>query len=157
MRLANWSLPIDGTVVVLHDSVMNNSKRFSEVVLDNHGSIVHMLMNKQKRVVVEIDTPHEERVIRHLASIGLNPALMSIEEHDLLMARSQAPLALLHEVLSTDLSQYANDGMLTPSGTVLMETLRDRAVAWTPTTIESLLKNPQLKVLINEMQSKLQE
>jgi hypothetical protein len=149
--------PSNDTLVVLHDSVMNISRNFNNDVLDGRGSIVHMLMNQQNRVIVESGTPHQERLVKHLASIGLSPALMLVQEHDLLMARSQAPLALLHEVLLKDLTEYAESGMLTPSGLVLMQTLRDRAITWTPTTIQSLLHNPQLQVLLDEMQSKLSE
>lgn len=149
--------PSNDTMVVLHDSVMDISKNFNDDTLHGQGSIVHMLMNQQNRVIVESAAPHKERLIQHLASIGLSPAFMSVQEHDLLMARSQAPLALLQEVLSKDLTEYAESGMLTPSGTILMQTLKDRAIAWTPTTIQSLLHNPQLQVLLDEMQSKLSE
>jgi prephenate dehydrogenase len=144
-------------IIVLHDSVMNSSKDFNNKYLDGQGSIVHMLLNDHNRVIVESGTPHQESLVKHLASIGLRPAFMSVDEHDLLMARSQAPLALLHEVLSKDLAEYAENDMLTPSGLVLVQTLRDRAIAWTPNTMQSLLRNPQLQVLLDEMQAKLSE
>ena len=150
-------LPGKDTLVILHDSVMSTSREFNNKALNGQGSIVHMLMNKQNKVIVEFDAPNKSRLIQHLSLIGLNPESMSIEEHDVLMARTQAPLALLHEVLSKDLKKYADDGMLTPSGTVLMKTLKNRAIAWTPATTESLLNNPQLDVLVDELRLRLRE
>jgi len=154
-KITNLQVSNKNTLIILHESVMRTSKDYSDVVLQGKGSVVHMLMNKQKRVVIEKGTKHQKRLTEHVVSLGLNPVLMSINEHDLLMARSQAPLALLHEVLSQDLSQYADEGMLTPSGLILMHTLKNRAITWTPATIESILSNQQLQVLLDEMQSKL--
>lgn len=143
----------DGTIVVLHDSVMSSSRLASLDRLGGRAAIVHMLMNRQSTVIIAEDEPHHDEVASHMQLIGLQPKYMSVDEHDLLMARSQAPLALMSAVLLPYLYQQRDLGMLTPSGALLVETLHARALVWTPETVRSILRNPQLKVLIDDMQS----
>jgi hypothetical protein len=145
-------LPPTNAVVILHDSVMNTSSEASASYLHNDAAIAHMLMNEQNTVVVASDAPHSESVISHFASIGLNPVAMTIAQHDFMIARSQAPLALLCKTLLPYLYEQADKGLLTPSGQLLANTLRSRELAWTDTTIQSILSNPQLQTLVNDMQ-----
>jgi hypothetical protein len=146
------SIP-EGTIIVLHDSVMSSSRAANDEKLDGRAAIVHMLMNDQATVVIAQDAPHQNIVADHMRSIGLSPKLSYIDEHDLLMAKSQAPLALLTQTLLPYLYEQRDAGMLTPSGQLLVETLHSRSLAWTPETIHSILRNPQLEFLVDDMQS----
>lgn len=141
------------TIIVLHDSVMSSSRTASHEKLDDNAAIVHMLMNDQLSVVIANDAPHGDVLTEHMKAIGLDPKHMLIDEHDLLMARSQAPLALLCQTLLPYLYEQRDLGMLTPSGQLLVEALHSRVLAWTPETIHSILHNPQLKFLVDDMQS----
>ena len=146
------SIPKD-TIIVLHDSVMSSSRTANEQKLDGQAAIVHMLMNDQSTVVIAQDAPHQQAIAAHMQSIGLTPKFALIDEHDLLMAKSQAPLALLTQTLLPYLYEQRDAGMLTPSGQLLVETLHSRVLAWTPETIHSILRNPQLEFLVDDMQS----
>lgn len=145
------SLP-DDTTIVLHDSVMSSSRTASHKLLSGKAAIIHMLMNDQKMVVVAEDAPHSEDVAQHMKATGMNVTFMFVDQHDRLMSRSQAPFALLCQVLLPYLYEQRDAGMLTPSGQLLVEALHSRELAWTKGTIHSILGNPQLKELVDEMQ-----
>lgn len=147
------SLPPTTATIVLHDSVMHTSKRASTQYLGGHAAVAHMLMNTGEAVIVASDAPHHDTVAHHFATIGLVPQSMTIREHDHMMARSQAPLALLCKVLLPYLYEQADKGLLTPSGQLLADTLRSRELAWTGTTIHSILQNPELRTFMDDMQS----
>jgi hypothetical protein len=131
---------------------MSSSLTASKQYVDGEAAVVHMLMNKTNTVVVATDTPRHEVINEHLRSIGLEPRNMTVREHDYLIARSQAPLALLCETLLPYLYEQAELGLLTPSGELLASTLHSRELAWTKETRDSILRNPELETLINEMQ-----
>jgi hypothetical protein len=150
------SIP-DDTIIVLHDSVMSSSRTVNDTKLDGKGAIVHMLMNDQSTVIIAKDAPHHDVISDHMRSIGLAPKSSFIDEHDLLMAKSQAPLALLTQTLLPYLYEQRDAGMLTPSGQLLVETLHSRALAWTPETIHSIMRNPQLQYLVDDMQSMIDD
>lgn len=149
------TLPPTDACLVLHDSVMHSSIHAANT---HEGTlvIVHMLMNQQDTVVVARDMPGYRHIANHLAQLDLRPQYMSIVEHDYLMARSQAPLALLCRTLLPYLHEQAELGLLTPSGQLLADTLRARELVWTDATIRSILRNPQLKTLLREMSDTLQ-
>ncbi len=142
-------------IAVLHDSVMATSKEASERYLNGSAAIVHMLMNEANTVVAAADAPHHQEITAHLLAIGLKPHAMTIAEHDSLMARSQAPLALLCKTLLPFLYEQDKEGLLTPSGQLLATTLQARELAWTDETVRSILQNPQLPRLIKDMQAAL--
>lgn len=142
-------------LLVLHDSVMNTSKRASDRYLDGKAAIVHMLMNNNDAVVVASDAPHHDEMTQHLKTIGLTPHSMTVREHDYMIARSQAPLALLCKTLLPYLYEQADKGLLTPSGQLLVDTLRSRELVWTDATVHSILQNPELDTLLLDMQTTL--
>lgn len=144
-------------VVVLHDSVMAASRQAGNQYLGGQAAVVHMLMNDTQTVVVASDAPHSQLITAHLREIGLSPRAMTIAEHDYLMARSQAPLALLCKTLLPFLDEQDGKGLLTPSGQLLAATLRARELAWTDETIRSILRNPQLPRLIKDMRAAMAE
>ncbi|MDX2775955.1 NmrA family NAD(P)-binding protein [Streptomyces caniscabiei] len=146
-------LPSTSAIIVLHDSVMHTSKQASEQYLNNNAAIVHMLMNKANTVIVANDAPHHTELTEHLSAIGLSPQSMSVREHDYMIARSQAPLALLIKALLPYLYEQADEGLLTPSGQLLADTLRSRELIWTNTTIHSILQNPELDALLHDLQT----
>ena len=144
---------IGDQIIVLHDSVMSYSRSFNNDFIRGKAAIVHMLMNKKGTVIIASDAPHSAKIHEHMAKIGYEPHVMSVEEHDYLMAHSQAPLALLCQTLLPYLYEKQNEGLLTASGQLLADTLKSREIVWTPETITSILRNPQLKHLIAHMQS----
>lgn len=150
-------LPATDALIVLHDSVMNSSRRASGQYLNGEAAIVHMLMNDHQTVVVASDAPHHDRVTAHFEQIGYTPRGMTVDEHDYMIARSQAPLALLCKTVLPYLYEKADQGLLTPSGQLLADTLRSRELVWTDATIRSILNNPQLSTLINQMQDTLRK
>lgn len=134
----------------MHDSVMDTSRRFNDQ-LDQKAAVVHLLMNSAQRAVVASDQPNAEAAASHLQQLGFNPISMPVDEHDRIIARSQAPLALLCDALLPELFQLDKEGLLTPSGETLAETLRSRTLIWTPATRRAILRNPQLRDLISEL------
>ena len=154
VEAARYLLPTNA-IVVLHDSVMHTSRQASERYLHGHAAIVHMLMNDSNTVVIASNAPHHDVVGRHFTSVGLTPRSMTVEDHDYMIARSQAPLALLCKTLLPYLYKQADRGLLTPSGQLLVNTLRSRELAWTDATVHSILQNPQLQSLINDLQEAL--
>lgn len=138
------------TLVVLHDSVMSQSKHTAVNQFNRHAITVHMLMNHRKMVVIDETHESRNRVIRHFEQLGCNTTLLSVDTHDRVMARSQAPLALLLRLLHNDLLLWQCAGLLTPSAEDLLLVLTKRQEVWTTTTIDSLLKNRQVMQLIDE-------
>jgi hypothetical protein len=147
------NMPPTTATIVLHDSVMCTSKKASERYLGSNAAIAHMLMNSSRTVVVASDAPHHDVIARHFTAIGLLPQRMTIPEHDYMMARSQAPLALLCKTLLPYLYEQADKGLLTPSGQLLADTLQSRELAWTEATIHSILQNAELHTLMHDIQS----
>lgn len=139
-------------IIVLHDSVMNTSRQASDDYLSSQAAIVHMLMNDADAVVIASDAPHHDTITQHITDIGLAPHSMTIDEHDYMIARSQAPLALLCKTLLPYLYTKSDQGLLTPSGQLLADTLRARELIWTDETVHSILQNPQLQTLLDDMQ-----
>lgn len=149
------NLPKTTAIVVLHDSVMNTSRQACRQWLSGRAAIVHMLMNDQQTVVVATDSQHVDIMTQHFSDADYSVVQMTIDEHDELMAHSQAPLALLCRTLLPMLYDQENRGLLTPSGQLLADTLRSREAAWTDATIQSILSNPQLQQLMDDMQDTL--
>lgn len=141
----------DTTLVVLHDSVMSSSLRTQAGQLEGRAAIVHMLMNASSSVVLAEESAQLTRTKAHMELLGYQVHTMSIVDHDQLMARSQAPLAILCQVLLPYLFEQQDKGLLTPSGELLVSTLHSRQLAWTDETVRSILSNPELKVLLHEM------
>ena len=144
---------IGKAIIILHDSVMNTSREANKRHLNNSAAIIHMLMNDAKAVVIASDAAHHEAIQRHISAIGLRPHSMTIDEHDYMIARSQAPLALLCKTLLPYLYTKSDQGLLTPSGQLLADTLRARELVWTDATIHSILQNPQLQTVLDDMQN----
>jgi hypothetical protein len=114
-------------------------------------------MNKTRTTIVADEHPLDDRTEKHLNDAGLRLEVLSIDDHDYLMSKSQAPLALLCQVLLPYLFEQQQRGLLTESGELLAETLRKRQIAWTPQTVNSILNNPRLDDLINEMSQIVQK
>jgi prephenate dehydrogenase len=139
--------------IILHDSVMHNSVKAIALRADRHVfSIVHCLMNDTDRVFIDkenLDTPH---MTQHFIALGLSPKLTTVSEHDRLMARSQGILASLITLgIKGELDIASHNGDLTPSASELLAVLTNRAANWTPQTVESILSNPELKQLTDEI------
>ncbi|HEY1085380.1 MAG TPA: hypothetical protein VGE34_01495 [Candidatus Saccharimonadales bacterium] len=144
-------------IAILHDSVMHTSNAANDAYFAGNASVVHMLMNEEDKVVVAERTANEDEVIKHVAEIGMNPVVMPACKHDEIMAMSQAPLALLCEMVHLPLQQYLADGLLTPSGKELANALSARTATWTDATVGSLLQNPYLHKLVRDMRDALNE
>lgn len=139
-----------GQMLILHDSVMSTSKAINTQYFSSKAHVIHMLMNSSRTAVIEPAPAVDLK--KHLQSIGCSPVPMAIDEHDRMMARSQTPLALLVKLLLDDLRGWHDRKLLTPSGEVLLEALEARAINWTEQTMRSLLSNPQIRPLLDEMQ-----
>lgn len=140
-----------GQIIILHDSVMATSETISTKFFNGKASVIHMLMNEASTVVIDSASPNQQNVIQHMRSLGMLPKIMTIIEHDRIMSRSQAPLAVLTALLKEDLEMWQSEMLLTTSGEVLLETLRARSSTWTESTVRSLLQNPQIIHLIDDM------
>jgi hypothetical protein len=153
--VVHWAIPskslnslshnLGGTVVILHDSVMNNSRLAVDERTDSDSfAIAHCLMNKVRRVFVASDGSHSEAIMRHFESIGLSPKLTTVRDHDILMAHSQGLLAtIIKSGLRNELDRASIEGDLTPSGEELHRLLMNPELDWTPRTLESILANPE--------------
>ena len=146
------------TLLILHDSVMYNSLRASDMLKLKPKSlgeigIVHCLMNPDRKVFVANDANGSGSAMKHMIDIGLKPEILSIKEHDTIMANSQAVLALVSTAVHDLLKEYDSKGYLTASASELLVALDDRASRWTPETIHSILSNPELESLIERIKS----
>lgn len=149
--------PRSHQVIVLHDSVMATSVHIDSVHFANKANHVHMLMNDSKTVVMDELNPDTTVLEQHFTALGLNPVTMSVAQHDYIMSRSQAPLALLVALLLPDLDEWQKQGVLTPSGSALLTALEARAAQWTPATIDALFANPQLHGFIDDLRDSINE
>lgn len=145
--LSNLNDTSENATVILHDSVMNNSLlALNERNDGNNFAIAHCLMNDAKRVFIASNGSHSEGAMLHFESIGLSPKLVTIRDHDALMARSQGILASLIKLgLRNELDLASQNGDLTPSADELHRVLMNRELNWTPSTFESILANPELR------------
>ena len=146
----------DGTLLTLHDSVMDNSLREARKIESTAGfagsvATVHCLMNRRRTVVVGTDTGDVERATSHIAKLELRPVQLAVDDHDLIMAESQAPMAILHELLAGNLARYDAAGLLTESGHDLRTALTSRAAKWRPNTLKSIFTNKQIPGVLERM------
>lgn len=155
--IVHWAIPsrslnelsdgLENVTVILHDSVMNNSRLVLNERNDSGSfAIAHCLMNDAKRVFIASDGSHSEDVMQHFESIGLSPKLTTIRDHDVLMAHSQGILASFMELgLRNELDHASRNGDLTPSADELHGVLMNRELNWTQSTLESIMANPELE------------
>lgn len=158
--IVHWAIPskllniptsdLQNVIIVLHDSVMNNSKEALAERRDSEKfAVVHLLMNSAKRVFVASDAPHSQDIMQHLEAVGLNPKLATVREHDALMAHTQGILALLIKLgLKEELNKASLNGDLTPSADELHRTMISPELDWTTNTLNSILANPELKQVV---------
>ncbi len=144
------------TLLVLHDSVMQNSVEAAEMLQERSCilggvAIVHCRMNPERTVVINEASDYRERITKHIKLLGLHSVVLSTVENDTLAAQTQGILALLCKTVLPQLKSSHEKGLLPPSGTALYEALTDREARWTSTTLRSLLTNPQLWPLIESM------
>lgn len=130
---------------------MATSENISIKFFNGKASIVHMLMNEAGTVVIDSASPNQKSIKQHMRLLDMSPKTMTIVEHDYIMSRSQAPLGILIKLLRDDLELWHAEQVLTQSGDVLLEILRDRSANWTEATLQSLYKNPQIVHLIEDM------
>jgi hypothetical protein len=87
----------------------------------------------------------------HLKTISDTLRFLSIHDHDRIMARSQAPFALLLKTVGDDLALWEGQGLLTSSASLLRQSLKTRETAWTTQTLDTLVHNKEILVLLDEM------
>lgn len=152
-QLASLPLIPQKCIVVLHDSVMNNSlKALSNRSDKDQFVVAHCLMNNKKRVLISTEFGNFQKVHQHFTAIGLDPKYTTIDEHDRMMARSQGVFALLIDLgIRKELDQSFMAGNLTPSAIELREAVINRESNWTKQTIHSILENPKLEPFVKEM------
>lgn len=161
--LIHYAVPVEAVVelpqvsshqiVILHDSVMALSRRAIKSRKDkSRFAISHCIMNQSRRIFVASDQPNSQAAVEHFRAIGLDPKLIELDQHDKLMARTQAVCAALINVgLGDVLNRASESGDLTPSAEELHALVANREARWTTNTMESLLSNPQLEVFIREL------
>lgn len=144
-------------IVVLHDSVMNESlKAISSRADSAQFVIAHCLMNTAARVFVEDSQAHSSEIYQHFTEISLNPKTISLHDHDLFIAQTQGVFALLINIgLTQKLEQAHEQGDLTSSASELYYALRHRESRWTETTLRSVLSNPELTNFIDSLSQSL--
>ncbi|MCL2037898.1 NAD(P)-binding domain-containing protein [Candidatus Saccharibacteria bacterium] len=146
------SLPIlrEDQIGILHDSVMTSSLNAAKQRADKSQLIIaHCLMNSVGRVFMAQDfgtKTNLEIAVQHFQKIELEPKFTTVDDHDNLMAKSQAlALSLVRTGVHEDLKQAAIANDLTPSGEQILHSLNHIEMIWTPETIASLLKNPYIE------------
>lgn len=171
-KIIHWCAPLSEVVsverlepeqtLVFHASVMAQSVEAQRSLAQKPDvtgkiAIAHLLMNSHRTAVVSTDSDDVNAIGQHLSAAGLRPVIRRTHEHDRIMAVSQAPMAILHGLLGAELASLGVEGMLTPSGEDLAAALEARAAKWTPTTLESILRNPQIPNLIQQMSRMVNE
>ncbi len=164
--IVHWTAPIESvdtiprlpesSMLVLHDSVMNNSLEAARQLRNNKAvlgqiAVAHCLMNEERTVVVATDVKETDRVVEHIKELGLQPELMSAKEHDITMAHSQALFAIICKLYRQELEGYAKRGVLTPSGQRLLTAMEDNESRWTHTTFATITSNPEISSVIHSM------
>ena len=141
-------------LVLLHDSVMatsiENAHKAQHKGLGRFA-VAHCLMNSHAKVVIASDVGEPDAAEEHMRALGLSPVRMTSTEHDHMMARSQAVLSVLVKTLLPDLVQYEEQGLLTQSAHELLRSLQHRESRWTPATMATMLANPKLGALLEEL------
>lgn len=166
--IIHWAVPskyvadlpqVTDKTVLLHDSVMQNSVDAIVGRPDKSNFVfVHCLMNDSLRVLVATDNGDHSFASKHLSDIGLNPQLITQDEHDILMARTQGVFALLIELgMAKELQGAYDKGNLAPSAEELYHAVMNRESRWTRATIESILANPKLKSFAIELAQTLEK
>jgi hypothetical protein len=141
-------------LVLLHDSVMATSVEHAAGAQQKGlgtFAVVHCLMNSHAKVVIASDVGEPDAAEEHIRSLGLSPVRMTSAEHDHMMARSQAVLSVLVKTILPDLVQYEAQGLLTQSAHELLRSLQHRESRWTPATMATMLANPKLGALLDEL------
>lgn len=162
-KIVHWAVPSaklselppvpQNCIVVLHDSVMTNSR---EAVMQRNDRdqfvIAHCLMNDSRRVFVDTEFGDNAAVMKHFEATGLSPKRTTVKAHDVLMARTQGVFALLIELgIREELDTGFAAGDLTPSAIELRSAVINREANWTARTLQSILGNPELKPFVNEI------
>ncbi len=154
--LASLENILPNSLLILHDSVMDSSQKAAKQLKCRipHAqiAIVHCLMNPEKTVAIADNSANLAGIQKHLSHIGLSPQIIDLAKHDELMAHSQAPLALLCQVLLPILEENQPKGLLTQSAVDLLQTLKHHNLRWTDSTRQSVLGNPKLQILANSIQ-----
>lgn len=164
--VVHWAAPIGqvesiprlplSSMLVLHDSVMNNSLEAEQKLRDNKEivgqiAVTHCLMNDERTVVVATDLRETDRLVKHVTELGLRPELMTAKEHDSIMAHSQALFAIICRLYRQELEEYGKRGVLTSSGRRLLTAMEDNDSRWTSTTLSAIASNPELSSVIRSM------
>jgi prephenate dehydrogenase len=165
--IIHWCIPLSAisnyplqnlttsTLSVFHDSVMSRSQNVINTLGLSNACAVHMLMNTSETVVIDNNSPCATATELHFATLTLSPIRLSVNNHDLLLAKSQSMVALLcHEYLG-ELAESNKLGLLTPSGEELLHALKHRESRWTKPTLDSLLANPMLEKTLTQLLNKV--
>lgn len=138
-KLSHLEAPRDGQKVVLHSSAMRESSDFNDR-LDGRAAIAHILMNgRPETVVIASDAPHSDEIAQHMTELNYTSQLMTMDEHDRLMADTQGLIAVL---VRSKLSLLTGMKM---------------NFTWTDATIDSLVSNPFLEESIKGLLTTLEE
>ncbi len=153
--------PKDNTVLFLHSSVMAESIRVAKH-LEEYGlalgqiAIVHCAMNYQLGVSVASDHGNHEIAMEHIKSLGLNPVLLTSNEHDRIMWDTQG-LALRISERERQMLAAHDLGILPPSAERVRAVIDTNNTRWTATTKKSLDSNPFNKRRSGDTDSLLDE
>jgi hypothetical protein len=152
-KLGDLPLVSDSCIVVLHDSVMDNSVLALRERPDKSRLVIaHCLMNDDARVLVSNEFGNYKAVHKHLREVGLAPRYITTSEHDTMMARTQGIFALLIKLgIREELDLRFTAGDLTPSAIELRAAVTNREANWTRQTLQSILTNPKLAPFVKEM------
>lgn len=151
-----------GRLVVLHDSVMSTSRAELAVRkasgFNDFGSFViaHCKMNVHGRVAVSTEFGDHTVATQHFESIGLSPKDCIVTDEDRRMARTQGLLALMiRSGIAGELNELFESGDLTPSAERLRVPVNDQEAIWTDPTVDSIMGNPQMQLMLEEWQGML--
>lgn len=166
----HWAAPIDTVrtipwlpkpaLLVLHDSVMNNSVEAAHELAKKEEivgrvAVAHCLMNKEGTVVIARDIGESERLAKHITDLGLNPELMTADEHDNIMAHSQSLWAVICKLLRPELEKYKDRKLLTPSAERFLAAMLDNESYWTDASYEAIVSNPKLESVAESVHEKV--
>jgi len=116
---------------------MDSSKVLQNASQCESAVPVHMLMNADRRVVIDTQSGASRQARTHLRALGLNTIGMSTAAHDRFIAQTQLPLFALLPLIDT-LEKWRKRGLLTPSAQDLLDVLEKRKREWSPATVASL-------------------
>lgn len=117
--------------------------------------VVHLLMNRHHRAVLDPAFGDVKRGEQHLQKLGLDVVHLSSDEHDRIMAATQGAMLKLMLEHSLELRLFNQAGLISEQGPLmaLNNALVGRFATWTDETVRSVAENPHVDIKDHQVEN----